>query len=123
HPGIDYNCRCTAEPYVEGETEFAEISITSDLSSTAQRWENWDFVVHYFFGEGKEVTLRQIGHLQEIAEYHAYGAGVFHRLPGQIAQLVRDEGVGRFACTVENIYSFDAVEFSHGKSTVAGRIC
>ncbi len=23
HPGEDYNCRCTAEPYVRGESEFA----------------------------------------------------------------------------------------------------
>src|SRR5690554_5335210 len=29
HPGKDHNCRCRAEPYVHGETEFAEISITS----------------------------------------------------------------------------------------------
>jgi hypothetical protein len=38
HPGQDYNCRCTAEPYVSGETEFAYFTFTSPLDSGARRW-------------------------------------------------------------------------------------
>lgn len=29
HPGEDYNCRCTAEPYTRGESEFAYQTLTA----------------------------------------------------------------------------------------------
>ena len=30
HPGEDYNCRCEAIPYVEGQTEFAFFDLAAD---------------------------------------------------------------------------------------------
>lgn len=118
HPGQMRNCRCTAEPYVPGKTEFAEIMITSDLSSSARRWGNSDFVKHYYSGNGNPIELREIGHLQEIAEHYAYAQGAFSRLPGQIVRFAREHPRNRFQCLIENNYSFHFVQFSHGGGVV-----
>lgn len=64
HPGEDYNCRCTAEPYYPETSEFLRFSI--DGLGTKSGWSNTDFVNHYFSGGGRGVTLTQIGHSQKI---------------------------------------------------------
>jgi SPP1 gp7 family putative phage head morphogenesis protein len=76
HPGEDYNCRCEAIPYIDGETEFAAHDFTSDLSSSFERWNNLDFIGHFFTGGGRGVTLQEIGHLREVAEQYAFYDGV-----------------------------------------------
>jgi SPP1 gp7 family putative phage head morphogenesis protein len=77
HPGEDYNCRCEATPYVEGETEYAYFEFSSGLASSYDRWTDRDFVYHYYFGEGRPVTLLEIGHLREIAEHEARSENYF----------------------------------------------
>lgn len=72
HPGEDYNCRCEAIPYVEGQTEFAFFDLVTDTDSTVDRWENHDFIWHFFAGAGREVALPEIGHLREIVDQYAY---------------------------------------------------
>lgn len=97
HPGEDYNCRCEAEPYYEGSTEFADHEFASGLASSYDRWTDRDFVRHYYFGAGRPVTLLEIGHLREIVEYYAYGVGgegVLVRLSGQIASAARKKRAG-----------------------------
>jgi hypothetical protein len=64
HPGEDYNCRCTAEPYYSETSEFLRIS--TDGRGTKSGWSSTDFVNHYFNGGGRGVTLAQIGHSQKI---------------------------------------------------------
>ena len=64
HPGEDYNCRCTAEPYYPETSEYLSLSI--DGLGTKSGWSNSDFVNHYFNGGGRGVTLTQIGHSQKI---------------------------------------------------------
>ena len=124
HPGEDYNCRCSAEPYVSGETEFAYFTFTSPLVSDARRWGNIDFVRHYYFGRGRPVDLMEIGHLNEIARHYAYdvdGVGVFRRLSNQIADEARTSGAtSRLEYTFDRTYDFGAVAFSHGGGRVEG---
>jgi hypothetical protein len=130
HPGQDHNCRCTAEPYVSGETEFAWFTFTSPLDSGARRWGNPDFVRWYYFGRGQAVDLMEIGHLNEIAQRYAYevgtkdkpdGEGAFRRLADQIADEARKGGAtSTLTHTFDRTYDFGAVAYSHGGGRVAG---
>lgn len=120
HPGEAYNCRCRAEPYVAGATEFATHSFSSGLAASYDRWSDWDFVHHYYYGEGRPVTLLEIGHLREVAEQYAYQEGVFRRLSNQIADAARDAGVGPLWYNFSGVYDFGSVQFSHGDSMVDG---
>ena len=123
HPGEDYNCRCTATPYFPGETEFAYHKFTSSQVQSNDRWTDTDFVNHYYFGDGREVSLSEIGHLQEIAEQYAWrdGAeGAFRRLSDQIADASRRAEAGTVAYDFEAVYDFGSVEFSHGDGVVRG---
>lgn len=74
--------------------------------------------MYYFTGKGKPVKLREIGHLREVAEHYAYGLGTFHRLPGQIVRFAREHPRNPFKCLIENYYSFQSVQFSHGDGIV-----
>ncbi len=62
HPGEDYGCRCTAEPYQLGTSEHLEL-LLSDVNDTGPEWSSEDFVNHYRTGNGRGVTLRETGHL------------------------------------------------------------
>jgi SPP1 gp7 family putative phage head morphogenesis protein len=123
HPGVGYNCRCEAVPYVPGATEFAYHEFTSKLASPNRRWITPDFMRHYYYGDGRPVTLLEIGHLRAIAEYYAYDTGAegaFRRLSDQIAGAAREEGAGPFTYPFRGAYDFDDVSFSHGGSKVEG---
>lgn len=123
HPGTQFNCRCEAIPYVKGETEFAYHVMRDFPVDPPYRYGDLDFVAHYYYGEGRTLTLAEIGHLREIAEYYAYsagGEGVFRRLSDQIADEARLIFSGQVIYRFENTYDFGAVEFSHGSGTVNG---
>ncbi|MDZ5762069.1 Phage-domain containing protein [Candidatus Cyrtobacter comes] len=38
HPGADYNCRCIAEPYIQGVTEYAHQTVISDTTERLKQW-------------------------------------------------------------------------------------
>jgi SPP1 gp7 family putative phage head morphogenesis protein len=123
HPGEDYNCRCEAVAYVEGQTEFAFHDFSTSLASSYDRWTDADFVRHYYFGAGRPVTLLEIGHLREIAEQYAYdalGDGAFRRLSDQIADAARKNGPGRLTYSFRGAYDFGDVQFSHGGGKIEG---
>lgn len=78
---------------------------------------------HYYGGNGRPVTLLEIGHLREIAEEYAFNTGTrgaFRRLSGQIASAARDQGPGAVVYDFNDSYDFGGVEFSHGGGTVRG---
>jgi SPP1 gp7 family putative phage head morphogenesis protein len=92
HPGTDYGCRCRAVPYVSGATEFAFHVMQEFPPVQTHRYGDLDFVAHYYFGGGRDLTLEEIGHLREIAEHYAYvtgDEGAFRRLSNQIADEAR----------------------------------
>lgn len=53
HPGEDYGCRCRAVPYVRGETEFAYHTLAEIPPFRGHRWNDFDFVAHYYLGRGR----------------------------------------------------------------------
>jgi hypothetical protein len=121
HPGEGFNCRCEAVPYIEGQTEFAFFDLRSASGSGSDRWDNNDFIWHFYVGDGQEVTLEGIGHLPEIIEQYAYrnGAeGAHRRLAGQIAEEARSKN---FPYDFGSAYQFEGIEFSHGRATVQGQ--
>ena len=123
HPGEDYNCRCERVPYIRGETEFAYHEFLGELTDSADRWGNDDFIRYFFAGDGQEVTLSEIGHLRAIVNQYAYydGAeGAFRRLSNQIVKAAREQGNGQFSYVFDRSYDFSDVAFSHGKAVVEG---
>lgn len=72
HPGEDYNCRCTAEPYVRGESEYAYQMLIGASQTIFDKWSNLDFARHFLFGGGRDVTLSETGHLAGVIDYYFY---------------------------------------------------
>lgn len=64
------------------------------LTSAGPRWENNDFVWHFFTGNGRSLLLSQIDHLYEIANYWAYGLSIFQNWNVQIVEEARKRGQG-----------------------------
>jgi SPP1 gp7 family putative phage head morphogenesis protein len=123
NPGDEPNCRCEAIPYRPGATEFAYHTFTSGLASSYERWEDSDFVWHFFTGGGRPVTSSEIGHLRDIAEVHAFETGTegaFRRLSDQIADKARNSSSGSVHVDFGRAYDFGDVSFSHGYSSVYG---
>ncbi|MCH8952603.1 MAG: minor capsid protein [Proteobacteria bacterium] len=123
HPGEDYNCRCDWIPYIPGETEFAYHELLDELTDSPERWGDDDFFRHFFEGEGREVTLSDIGHLRAIVNQHAYYGGAesaFRQLSNQIADEARGQGSGQFSYVFDRSYDFRGVATSHGYAVVEG---
>jgi len=117
HPGEDYGCRCRAVAYEPDVSEFMEISL-SNVADTGAEWTSGDFVSHYWFGNGKAVRLREVGHLRKIVD--AYMQEVEERLKGQIADVARNN-IGRaFSYKFYNKYKMRDVVFSVGKTELGG---
>lgn len=123
HPGTAFGCRCQAIEFVPGQTEYAYHDLADHISLLKHRWDNSDFVNHYYNGRGVPVDLADIGHLQEIAEQHGYGdgkEGALRRFSNQIADESRRIRHGKFQLSFENAYDFSNIAFSHGNGVVSG---
>lgn len=120
HPGEDFGCRCRAEPYYPAIAESFNIQI-ADVADTGPKWSSLDFVDHYFFGDGKTITVRETGHLQDVvAAYKKIVIDDIERLPSQISKSARANMNHTFSYTFENEYRFTDVVFSLGHSLVKG---
>ena len=115
HPGTDYNCRCRAEPYYGDGQEHVTHDLKG-LGGSGARWENLDFIRHFYFGGGRGVSLSEIGHLSEIAEHWAYHHGALDRWTKQIIADTR-KGEPPF---FNSSYDFENIELSHGGGLVKG---
>ena len=65
NPGDDFGCRCTAEPFYPEAAEHITTTL-SDVSDGSSPWDNRDFAHHYYHGQGRGVTVRETGHLQDV---------------------------------------------------------
>ena len=121
HPGEDYNCRCTAEPYVRGVSEFAYQTLTSPVNDSSPKWEAIDFVWHAVI-HGDAVNLSEIGRLWDVIDHYAYVAkgGVFERINRQVIDAARLIRNGYFPYDFSNSYAFKEIAFPFGNSTVFG---
>ena len=116
HPGKDYNCRCTAEPYYPEKSEILRISI--DGLDTKSGWSNTDFVNHYFNSGGRGVTLTQIGHSQTIISAFIVQRG--EALKGQLVSAARSARSGSVSYSFENTYDMTGIVFNIGDTTIGG---
>lgn len=120
HPGEDFGCRCRAEAYLPEVAEFFNITF-QNVADTGRPWESSDFIEHYFFGNGKTVTVREIGHLRSIvAGFRREAIDDATRLPGQIADAARKQEGQSFRDTFENIYHLRDDQFEIGDTTIKG---
>lgn len=117
HPGEDYGCRCTAEPYLPEASEFMEIALQG-VSGSSSAWSSRDFVNHYYRGNGRGVTVRETGHLSAIVD--EYMARVGKRLKDQVATEARRKRTGRFIYPFGRSYSMTSVVFSIGDTVIGG---
>ena len=117
HPGEDYGCRCTAEPYLPEASVFMEISLQG-VSGGGGAWSSRDFVNHYYRGNGRVVTVRETGHLSAIVnQYMAEGES---KLKDQVARQARKKRDGSFTDTFYNTYGMAGVVFSIGDTVIGG---
>lgn len=122
HPGEDYGCRCWAEPYMPRVNEFVKQEVISIVDEGLYKWQWYDFVLHYYFGEGESIELWQVGHLQNIIN-RAQERGVsqvFEKVEEQILSHARKILTGSLYDTYNNSYDFSTVSFIHGDSKVKG---
>lgn len=117
HHGKDYECRCTAEPYLPQTYEFMEITL-QDVSGDGAAWISRDFVNHYSRGNGRGVTVRETGHLSVIVSQ--YMAEMETRLKDQIARRARDKRSGTFRETFYRSYDMTGIVFSIGDTVIGG---
>jgi len=121
HPGEDYGCRCTAEPYTPKINEQIEITL-SGISDAGSPWSKRDFINHYFNGKGRSIRVRETGHLHSIAaEYRKIVIDDPARLPTQIAQRARETKTGPFSDHFKNVYDMTHIVFSIGDTTIGGK--
>ncbi|MEM8986358.1 MAG: hypothetical protein AAGC95_06495 [Pseudomonadota bacterium] len=92
--------------------------------SSGRRWNTLDFFRHFYFGGGRTVSLRSMGHLKDIVEEYAYytGAeGAYRRLSNQIAKEARNKKSGPIRYPFGWSYDFSNVDIAHGGGVVEGR--
>lgn len=118
NPGEDFGCRCTAEPFYLDAKEHIIIDL-HDVSDDGPAWGNRDFVRHYFLGQGRRVTVRETGHLVNIA--NRYIDTIKLRLKNNIAKMARANPDGNFTDDFNNTYDMTDIAFSIGDTTIGGR--
>lgn len=117
HPGKDYGCRCTAEPYYPESAESLSI-VLQGVSDSEAAWGWEDFKKHYFQGGGRGVTVRETGNLGRIVT--RYMKTVEDRLKSQIAKAARDTRNGSFSYAFYDTYDMTGLVFSIGDTTIGG---
>lgn len=118
HPGEAFGCRCTAEPYMPEVNESSSQEVTSVVDEGLYRWKWYDFVLHYYFGNGKALRLSDIGNLQSVidtAQEH-----VFKRVERMMFKEARSKKSGSLSDVFINTYPFHSASWVHGSSTVKG---
>ncbi len=106
HPGEDYGCRCVAEPYKRGDSEYANQTLISDINDAPEKWTNARFIRHYYLGGDEDLTLSETGHLAGVIDYIIYKLDVYDRINAQIIAEVRKITSGPLTYSFINSYDF-----------------
>jgi len=88
------------------------------VSGGGTAWSSTDFVLHYYRGNGRGVTVRETGHLSAIVD--EYMAQVEKRLKDQIATEARNKRTGSFTYPFGRPYNMTSVVFSIGDTVIGG---
>jgi hypothetical protein len=119
HPGEDYGCRCVAEPYNSGQGEYANQVLIAAEADNADRWTDLDFSLHFYLGEGRGLSLSQVGHLDGIMNYYLHTLGKYNSVNSQIVETVRSHE-GPFGYYFGSAYEFKPYLYVFGGGTVRG---
>lgn len=117
NPGDDFGCRCAAEPFFPDAAEHITITL-SDVLDSGPAWGWRDFVDHYYQGRSRGVTVRETGHLVNIAS--RYVDTVQRSLQNNIAEKARGNPDGTFSDDFINSYNMTDLAFSIGDTTIGG---
>lgn len=117
HPGEDYGCRCTAEPYDPEAAESFTISLHG-VSDSSTAWDSRDFVRHYYQGDARGVSVRETGNLGRVVARYMQIAE--DRIKRQIAEAARDTLNGAFSGDFVRTYDMTGLVFSIGDTTIGG---
>ncbi|MEQ1890362.1 MAG: phage minor head protein [Alphaproteobacteria bacterium] len=126
HPGEDYGCRCTAEPYIQGKSEFAYQTLVSNIQDNPVQWGDTDFLRYFFSDNPIDVSLSETGHLAGVIDYYFYhifdkGMHSYDRVNAQIINEARKHASGAFSYNFDNAYdAFRSYLFVFGGGTVSG---
>jgi hypothetical protein len=120
HPGEDYNCRCIAEPYERGDSEYAYQTVISDINDNPKQWNTWNFIDHFRNGGGRPVTLSETGNLAGLIFQYFYPALVIDRINAQIIDAARRVKSGPVSYDFDGTYQFIDYVFAFGKGVIRG---
>jgi hypothetical protein len=125
NPGEDYGSRCTAEAYIQGESEVAFQNYNVSVYDNPRKWTNYNFLQHFRSGGGNLVTLSETGHLAGVVNHYFYekqkdGELTYNRINAQIIDAARNASSGLFTYNFNNSYDFGDYLFVFGDSTVSG---
>jgi len=124
-PGDDYNCRCWAEAVPEyafdPKADAIEpiMGLKQEIIGTVnqgKKWTTFDFAHYFALGNGKEVTLSEIGYLNDVIDISR--EKIFPNLEKQVENKIRQIKSGPFAYRTEKGYQFSGAHWVLGKGVV-----
>jgi len=119
HPGEDYGCRCIAKPYYPRLDTYTTQEVISTVDDSSDKWDTIDFLIHSYTGDGRGVSLEEIGNLQDIINVAKHK--IFPNVNKQVIDEARKTGEGFFKYDFYNHYYFgDEAAYAHGSSKVSG---
>ncbi len=92
------------------------------MTYSGDKWKWYDFVLHAY-DPNTDVTLSQIGHLEDIINHYFYvvDGGRLKVINQQIIEAARKTTQGVLNYSFTNSYNFRSVSYPHGRSTVSGK--
>ena len=124
NPGDEYGCRCWAEPYMQDK--ISDQKLLTKIKQSQKKWSNQELSERYLNGGG-DITLSEIGYLEDIINYYANYAvtkdgvvGVYNAIRDQIIDEAKKLPLGEFPYPFEGTYNFEEVLFTLRNSTVKG---
>ena len=114
-PGEDFNCRCWAAP-LNCEQDFIIQHITNIEPDAPNQWEWWEYLHHFWNGQGSSVSLQSIGWLGPVAD--ECNKTIFPKVEQQLKKIAAQMGPGNLRYHTKNSYEFQNVSFSLGGAVI-----
>ena len=114
HPGEDFGC---AESYEGEKPTGLKLEINQPVKDTVNKWKWDDFILHFYQGGGKTVTLAGIWHMETIV-YASYES-VVPRLLEQLSSVIERYDSEYLYYTTRNSYEFKSHVYAIGGATVS----
>lgn len=122
HPGEDYGCRCVAEALEKTDQKPTGLKqeVIGSVQGVSRKWDEEDFIDHFYNGKGETITLSQTGYLGKIIKKAR--EVMFHKVENQVADKMREIQNGELIYTTERGYSrLSEVFWVFGGGTIRSR--